>query len=339
MKHTVYHLEHVQHVYGDKTVLSIDYLEIERHSIIGIVGPNGSGKSTLLRLLGFVESPTKGQIHYFSETGQPRFEVTLLTQEPYLLKRDVFDNVSYGLRVRGVKGRNVRRLVEEALEWVALDPAVFLKRRWYELSGGEAQRVALATRLVLRPKVLLLDEPTANVDIESARRIREATLWARSEWGTTVLVSSHDRSWLFNLCDTMIHIFRGRVVGSGIENIIFGPWRYQSDSIWEKALNDGQSFICSDVPGESAVGLVHLDAVRIFPLGHEGGEIEASNNGIVRLKGMVSQVILVGTKGDIVATVLAGGEAFTARLSQNDPVVMPGREVTVFIDTTKIQWL
>ena len=101
-----------------------------------------------------------------------------------LKKRTVYKNIAYGLKVRGDRD-NLTQSVHDALNMVGLDPDAFAQRQWDELSGGEAQRVALAARLVLKPRVLLLDEPTASVDAASSELIRVASLRARSEWGTT----------------------------------------------------------------------------------------------------------------------------------------------------------
>jgi tungstate transport system ATP-binding protein len=168
----IYQIEKLAHGYNGRPVLQLDAFSIEKAAILGLVGPNGSGKSTLLKLLAFVDRPTRGQVRFKGKPEAPfsdgvRFQVTLLTQEPYLLKRSVFDNVAYGLRIRNGR-EDFRPQVAEALAMVGLDPDTFMHRPWNELSGGEAQRVALAARLALRPEVLLLDEPTASVDGASA---------------------------------------------------------------------------------------------------------------------------------------------------------------------------
>jgi tungstate transport system ATP-binding protein len=94
---------------------------------------------------------------------------------------------------------------------VGLAPGRFARRSWRELSGGEAQRVALAARLALKPRVLLLDEPTNNLDQESATRIKDAALAARDAWGATLVVVSHDLSWLTTVADRMVVLADGRI--------------------------------------------------------------------------------------------------------------------------------
>ncbi|BBD07364.1 ABC transporter ATP-binding protein [Desulfovibrio ferrophilus] len=214
MSPLLYELRDVVQEYGGREVLRVPKLDLYERRITGLAGPNGSGKSTLMRLLAFLESPAHGVVKYAgngkadADNGVRR-EVTLLTQEPYLLKRSVAANVAYGMKVRGL-GASLER-VGHSLEMVGLDPELFMHRAWYELSGGEAQRVALAARLVLRPKVLLLDEPTASLDEVSVDRIHHAVLAAREQWGTTLVVVSHDMGWLNKVCDEIISLRSGRI--------------------------------------------------------------------------------------------------------------------------------
>jgi tungstate transport system ATP-binding protein len=208
-------LFNVRQRYSDRTVLSVDRLDIARGSIVGLAGPNGSGKSTLLRLLAFLESPASGTVTFDGDTatatpGPIHRQVTLLVQEPYLLKRSVQANVAYGLKVRGEK--DVADTVTHALDAVGLDAQSFAHRQWFELSGGEAQRVALAARLALRPKALLMDEPTASLDSRSAALIRQAALMARREHGTSLVIASHDMTWLNAVCDHVLHLENGTII-------------------------------------------------------------------------------------------------------------------------------
>ncbi|WP_147821228.1 ATP-binding cassette domain-containing protein [Salidesulfovibrio onnuriiensis] len=211
----LFSLQNIRQAYNGRTVLNLEHLEISQGSILGLSGPNGCGKSTLLRLLAFLESPAEGTVlfkgyQYGLSPNEVHRRVTLLVQEPYLLKRSVFANVGYGLKVRGEK--DIEQRVHEALDMVGLDPDMFAKRSWYELSGGEAQRVALASRLVLRPTALLMDEPTASLDESSAGLVRKAAETARQQYGTTLVIVSHDLNWLRNVCDSILFMERGRIV-------------------------------------------------------------------------------------------------------------------------------
>jgi tungstate transport system ATP-binding protein len=207
-------LDNIRQRYSDRTVLDIEHMEFGEGTITGLAGPNGSGKSTLLRMLAFLEPPAKGIIsflgHPTSAKSSANRQVTLLVQEPYLLKRTVFANVAYGLRIRSKN--DIPAKVFRALEVVGLDPASFAKRQWFELSGGEVQRVALAARLVLKPKVLLMDEPTASLDAKSAELIHQAALSARDEYGAALVIASHDMSWLESVTDHIHYLENGRLV-------------------------------------------------------------------------------------------------------------------------------
>ncbi|GAB6905724.1 ABC transporter related protein [Desulfosarcina cetonica] len=268
MRSPIYQIDHLVHRYHGQPVLDIDQLLIQPATIMGLAGPNGSGKSTLLKLMAFIMRPDEGQIYFDGVPALPfgsvvRFQVTLLTQEPYLMKRSVFNNIAYGLRVRG-QGEDTAGRIHEALEMVGLDPERFSGRQWSELSGGEAQRVALAARLVLKPRVLLLDEPTASVDAVSSELIRTASLRARQEWGTTLVIASHDREWLYDVCDEVIQLFKGRMTGTGRTNMIFGPWQEGGDGGFHKRLGDGRRLIVPAPPHAEAIAFIDPAAFRIL---------------------------------------------------------------------------
>lgn len=214
MTNSIISLRNIRQEYSGRTVLTLDQLDIQPGSIIGLAGPNGSGKSTLLRMLAFLESPISGSIKFMgAETsckpGAVHRQVTLLVQEPYLLKRTVHANIAFGLKVRHKSDMTTK--VHNALIKVGLEPESFTNRQWYELSGGEAQRVALAARLVIKPKVLLMDEPTASLDVKSSKLIREAALKAREVHNTSLVIASHDLPWLTEVSDKTIYLDCGKI--------------------------------------------------------------------------------------------------------------------------------
>lgn len=210
----LYELEDVRQIYAERVVLDIKHLIVHEGEIIGIYGPNGSGKSTLLKTMALVESPAGGKVLFKGKPAHPnalhcRRQVSLLSQSPYLLKRSVLNNVAYGLKIRGLSDK--KKKSREALSMVGLDPQEFSGRLWYELSGGEAQRVALAARLVLQPKALLLDEPTAYLDKKSSEKIRSAALFAQQKWGTALILVSHDQAWLSSVCGRILKMHNGQL--------------------------------------------------------------------------------------------------------------------------------
>jgi len=333
----VYELQSLEHAYGDRAVLSIAHLTVQPASIVGLIGPNGGGKSTLLKLMGLIERPTRGKILFNGRPVEPfsdvaRFQISLLPQEPFLMKRSVFNNVSYGLKLRGAKDIAVK--VSEALLRVGLDGKDFSGRPWYALSGGEAQRVALAARLVLKPKVLLLDEPTASVDVASAHLIRQAALWARRELDTTLIVASHDWPWLYEVCDSILHLYNGRIFGTGRETIIFGPWEKLDGQTWGKTLSDGQRLRVPPPPGRAAAAVIDLTSV--------GDNERMGAEADVVLSGIVSRLSFEKKTGQVFAALLAGDLSFSIKLPhrQNEsPAFFPGQTVRFRYRLDQVRWI
>ncbi len=179
--------------YGDITALRLPCFSMEKGETVALTGRNGSGKSTLLRLLAFLEKPTSGSLFYAGSQTDPRREITLLLQEPYLMKASVFWNVTLGLRLRGLDAERQRKGYRESMLAVGFaDPDGMATRGPGELSGGERQRIALASRLILSPSVLLLDEPTSNVDAASEKAILNVVRTLRSR-GVSIVCATHDR--------------------------------------------------------------------------------------------------------------------------------------------------
>ncbi len=189
----IYEVERLKQTYGGRTVLAVERLEVRAGEILALVGPSGAGKSTLLRLLNFLESPSAGSIRF---AGQPirwpvslalRRHVTTVFQRPVLRRASVRSNVAYGLNLRGLRvdGQVDRVLAEVGLEGFARQPA-------HTLSGGEMQRVALARALVVEPRVLLLDEPTANLDPYNVSLIERLIRDHNRDHGTTVVMVTHN---------------------------------------------------------------------------------------------------------------------------------------------------
>ena len=216
MAEPIYELSGVRQLYGGREVLSIDQLRIQQGEVLALIGPSGAGKSTLLRLLNFLETPVSGVINfrgvpYGSGHDMPvdyRRKVTTVFQRPCLLNRTVAANVQYGLRLRG--NRNSRRLVSEALDQVGLHHLV--KDRARTLSGGEAQRVALARALVIEPDVLLLDEPTANLDPYNVGLIEQIIRRHNQERGTTVVLVTHNVFQAKRLAQRVALLLEGQIV-------------------------------------------------------------------------------------------------------------------------------
>lgn len=235
---SLFRIENLTYRYGDNTApaLDIPHLVIEEGGIVCLTGANGSGKSTLLSLLAGLLRPTSGRIHYRGDdlTGGPRnllermrLDMGVCLQSPYLFRTTVEKNVAFGLTARGVQGVKKTRRTESALRDVGLKD--FGKRPYHALSGGEIQRVALARALALDPRVLLLDEPMANVDAATRlllERILEKLIRTR---GITIIISTHDVDQALRLGRHIITLHEGHVVESGLENIFHGSVRKARD--------------------------------------------------------------------------------------------------------------
>jgi len=219
----VFRVHSLQFSYEDRPVLDLDGLEIDSGSVTVLVGPNGSGKTTLLKLLNGL-LPAPGAIFFLGEAldSRPdsalRRESVLVHQDPYLFDGTVSSNVAYGLKLRGEERNRIRTAVDEALTKVGLSGLE--SRRARKLSGGERQRVAIARALALRPRVLLLDEPTANVDAQTIELLEQLIFLLSSE-GTTIIVSTHHPSFAYRLGTDLVHMADGRVI-PGEENIFKG---------------------------------------------------------------------------------------------------------------------
>jgi len=332
----LYELNRVCHLYGDKKVLDIDTLDIPAGSILGLSGPNGSGKSTLLKLLAFAMAPSQGKIIFNNRPEAPmsprvRSRVTLLTQKPYLLKRSVFDNVIYGLKIRK-DTKNLKQRVAQALAAVGLDFSEFYGRSWHELSGGEAQRVAMAARLILRPKALLLDEPVASVDTESASLIRRASLAARDSWGCTLIIVSHDLIWLNQCSDTRISMAKGRIFSTLEESILPPPYeKRQGGTI--KDLGNNEYISLSPQTGSAAV--ISQKQIKIS-LSKE--EKDGYDN---QVTAQVIQMILEQKTGNILTTLSMDNFLINLSLTREQVSTQglrPGKKVILMFRSQDIAW-
>ncbi len=205
----------LEHRYGARTVLRIPQLQVQAGEILALVGPSGAGKSTLLRLLNFLEAPSAGQIHFRGQPYTPqtlplalRRRITTVLQQPILLDMSVRANVAYGLRLR--TGGNGHGQEDAALQAVGL--AHLAPARARTLSGGEAQRVSLARALVLDPDLLLLDEPTANLDPGNVRAIEEIVATANRQRGTTIVLVTHNVWQARRLAQRVAFLYEGELL-------------------------------------------------------------------------------------------------------------------------------
>jgi molybdate transport system ATP-binding protein len=204
--------------YGGRAVVDVQRLEIGRREVVAVLGPNGAGKSTLFRLLLGIEAPDAGELRLDGRRLKPgseelRRRVVGVFQRPHLFSGTVRDNLRFGLRANEVP----RSEWSDRIDRVTAELGIrgLQEARVGSLSGGEAQRVALARGLVLDPDLLMLDEPTASLDVTVRRRFREELGLVMRERASSVLLITHDPSDAFDLADRVAVMERGRIVQVG----------------------------------------------------------------------------------------------------------------------------
>ena len=196
-------------------LLDIDALKIRERSCIALSGRNGAGKSTLMRIIAGLEMPDSATVSFEGQVLSWRrarknmhAQVIYLHQNPYLFDRSVTDNIAYGLRRRGLSLREISCKVSEALDWAGIGHLQL--RNAHDLSGGERQRVAFARARILSPRILLLDEPTSNMDSESRGQAYRMIKRLKDE-GVSIIVASHEFQTIAHLCDDHLSLEAGRL--------------------------------------------------------------------------------------------------------------------------------
>jgi tungstate transport system ATP-binding protein len=220
--------ENLSKEYRGKRVLDIDLLQIREGTITAVIGPSGSGKSTLLRILNLLEKPSRGKIIYDGkETGKfKRWDLqrrmVLVEQKPLMFNASVRDNVSYGLKVRGLGKKEIRKKVSDALHRVSLEN--FAKKNALSLSGGEAQRIALARAMVVNPEVLLLDEPTANLDPYNVSMMEDLIRYING-LGVTIVIVTHNMFQAKRISHDLAFLSEGKLIEFGTTGDVFAKPR------------------------------------------------------------------------------------------------------------------
>ena len=209
-------LHGVQVSRAGRAILEIPELAVDAGQVLAVIGPNGAGKSTLLRVMGLLEPATAGSVRFQGERVSPatglavRRRMASVFQEPLLADTTVRDNVALGLRFRGVEHGRAAPRVDAWLTRLGIGPLASRQAR--TLSGGEAQRTALARALVLEPELLLLDEPFSALDQPTRETLLDDfARILRQERTTTVLVT-HDRAEAMALGDRVGVLMGGRLV-------------------------------------------------------------------------------------------------------------------------------
>lgn len=207
----------------NKLILDAISFYVAENKVLGIAGESGSGKTTLAKLLCGILKPDSGKIEL--KTGR-REDIQMLFQNSGEIinpLRKVKNILNDTIKINKVKNREPDEEFDTVIKKINLKKEL-LERRGYELSGGEQQRVALARLLIVKPKILILDEPFAAQDSESLKKILEILRKLKSEAGLTLIIISHDLSALRSIADEIIILHSGKIVESGsAEKILNNP--------------------------------------------------------------------------------------------------------------------
>jgi molybdopterin-binding protein len=317
--------------YSTKQVLKDINFKVQNGEIFVLVGPNGAGKTTLLRILDLLEDPSSGtvlfdgtQLDYHSAKHRLniRRRIGMVFQQTVLFNMNVFDNVAFGLKVKGESDENVRQKVRETLELVQLRS--FEQKNALALSGGEAQRVALAQALVIEPELLLLDEPTANLDPRNVSIVEEALSRVNREKRTTMIMATHNMLQAENLAQRVAAFNEGRIERIGTFHDVFGaPSKFLVDfarlenvfSGVSKVTGEGTSLV--DV-GEGSQIETAFDKVGQVTVFVRPEDIIVSSNAIVSSarNSFEGRIVEISDLGKIVKLKVKAGRDFTVQITK-----------------------
>jgi ABC-type multidrug transport system ATPase subunit len=272
----LYGLEDVAQIYGSRPVLSIKRLDLTAGQIYGVMGRNGSGKTTLLKILAFLESPARGKLYFKGDLVTPRdlarlrSQVVWAAQFPVMFSGSLRYNVEYPLKIRGLGSAQRREKALELLSLVGL--RALAEAPAPKLSGGEAQRGALARALATGARILLLDEPTANVDKAARQDLVSLIEKLSQDAGLTVIIATHDQAMEERLCQTRLRLEDGQLVARETQGL-YEAFLESRDSRWIARIPNfmaqpGQAFKVIDISlGDSSiqVGLLgeNLDKITL----------------------------------------------------------------------------
>jgi len=244
-KTVLYELNNLIKTYDQRTVLNLEKLSFKKNKVLGLLGPNGAGKTTLLEILAFLIRPSAGDLWFKKEmvdftSGKlldMRRKVVLIQQQPLLFTTTVVKNVEYPLKIRKIPGSKRERIVKELLDLVGMGK--FTHASAHKLSGGETHRVAIAQALACFPKVILMDEPTASVDVENQINIERIIKEINRKKGISVIFTTHDMIQASRLADETLFLYEGKVAQSIYENIFSGYIEVDSKGHKYCVLNSG----------------------------------------------------------------------------------------------------
>jgi tungstate transport system ATP-binding protein len=288
---------------GQAQVLDIEALDLRTGEVLALMGPNGAGKSTLMLTLAGLLSPSAGELHYRQTSVRSRADrealrrhTTMVFQDPLLFDATVAQNIASGLKLRGVPAPERKPQVEAWARRLGL--ADLLNRPAHQLSGGEAQRTALARAFVLRPEILFLDEPFSSLDARTREGLVDDLGHLLAETGTTAVISTHEQGEAARVAHRLGVMRSGRIVQlGGLREVMNHPEDpFVAAFVGMETLLKGQVAGCRE-------GVVTLRLRR------DSGDREIQALGEAQL----GQTVLVGVRPEHVALSLQTDNTSSAR--------------------------
>ncbi len=340
MKETVLiHLQGICKSFDGETVLDNIDLDIHDKEFITLLGPSGCGKTTTLRILGGFETPDAGEVFFdgkrINDLPPCNRQVNTVFQRYALFPHlNVFENIAFGLRVKKMDEPTVRRKVKEMLSLVNLKG--FEKRKVDTLSGGQQQRVAIARALVNNPKVLLLDEPLAALDLKLRKDMQNELKNIQQQTGITFVYVTHDQEEALSMSDTVVVMAEGRIqqIGTPVDIYNEPVNAFVADFIGESNILDGT------VPEDYRAKF----AGHVFPCVDSGFEKNQPVDIVIRpedvdvvpvdkgmLTGCVTSVTFKGVHYEIIVDVCG----FKWMIQSTD-YVAPGDTIGIYIEPDAI---
>jgi len=320
--------------FGDVVAVDGVDLEVRSREFFSMLGPSGSGKTTCLRMIAGFDEPTAGRILLGGQdvSGRPPFErdVNTVFQDYALFPHmTVADNVAYGLMVRKVDRDERRARVDDALEMVRLGG--FGDRKPAQLSGGQRQRVALARALILRPKVLLLDEPLGALDLKLRQAMQVELKDIQQRVGITFIYVTHDQEEALTMSDRLAVFNHGRIEQVGTPSEV-----YERPATGFVAGFVGVSNVLEGTAAEAIVGSPHPVTIRPEKIHLELDEDASVDQDQCTATGEVTKVVYLGAVTRYTVTLAVGGELVVMqqnlRTTSAEALQVRGRRVQLVWD-------